>query len=69
MIFKVFYQQSSKEVPVRESTKTIFLEAESEREVRSKLADRPFNIEFITPVEGAFLEYELQNEDYKVLEK
>jgi DNA-dependent RNA polymerase auxiliary subunit epsilon len=69
MIFKVFYQQSSEEVPVRESTKTLFLEAESEREVRSKLADRPFNIEFITPVEGAFLEYEQQNEDYKVLEK
>lgn len=68
MIFKVFYQEIKTEVPVRENTKTLFIEGDSERDVRTKLAERPINIEFITPVGGAFLEYEQQNEDFKVLE-
>lgn len=68
MVFKVYYQELIKEVPVREKTKTIYVEAGSVREVRTKLADRPYNIEFVTPVEGAFLEYEQKNEDFKVLE-
>ncbi|MDF2039525.1 DNA-directed RNA polymerase subunit epsilon [Cytobacillus oceanisediminis] len=68
MIFKVYYQDSKTEVPVREKTKTIFVEGESERDVRKKLADRNYNIEFVTSVQGEFLEYEKQNEDFKVLE-
>ncbi|RTR32382.1 DUF1447 family protein [Robertmurraya yapensis] len=68
MIFKVYYQELKTEAPVREKTQTVFVEAGSVREVRSKLADRPFNIEFITPVDGAFLEYEQKNENYKVWE-
>ncbi|AND39208.1 MULTISPECIES: DNA-dependent RNA polymerase subunit epsilon [Cytobacillus] len=68
MIFKVYYQDSKTEVPVREKTKTIFVEGDSERDVRLKLADRNYNIEFVTSVQGEFLEYERQNEDFKVLE-
>jgi DNA-dependent RNA polymerase auxiliary subunit epsilon len=68
MLFKVFYQESMHEVPVRENTKTLFINGESERDVRKKLADRGFNIEYIKPVAGAYLEYEKQNEDFKVLE-
>jgi DNA-dependent RNA polymerase auxiliary subunit epsilon len=68
MIFKVYYQESKTEVPVREKTKTIFVEGESERDVRKKLADRNYNIEFVTSVQGEFLEYEKQSEDFKVLE-
>lgn len=68
MIFKVFYQETKTEIPVRENTKTLFIEAESERDVRTKLANKPFNIEFVTEVKGAFLEYEKQNEEFKVLE-
>ncbi|MDQ0155845.1 DNA-dependent RNA polymerase subunit epsilon [Robertmurraya andreesenii] len=68
MIFKVFYQESKTEIPVREKTKTLFVKGESEREVRRKLANYPYNIEFITSVESKFLEYEQKNEDYKVLE-
>jgi DNA-dependent RNA polymerase auxiliary subunit epsilon len=68
MIYKVYYQESIKQVPVRENTKTLFMEGESERDVRKKLADRGYNIEFVQAVTGAFLEYEQQNEDYKVLE-
>ncbi|MED4203385.1 DNA-dependent RNA polymerase subunit epsilon [Neobacillus mesonae] len=68
MIFKVYYQESKTEVPVREKTKTIFINAESVREVYTKIADKGFNIELIQEVKGAYLEYEQQNEDFKVLE-
>lgn len=68
MIYKVFYQESKTEVPVREHTKTLFIEAESERDVRSKLKDKPYNIEFVTAVDSKYLEFEKQNEDFKVLE-
>lgn len=66
MIFKVFYQDNANEVPVRENTKSIYVEAESEREVRSKLKDRAIMIEFVQLLEGAHLEYEQASENYKV---
>lgn len=69
MIFKVYYQESLNQVPVREKTKTLFIEGESVRDVRSKIADLGLNVEVVQEVKGAFLEYEQQNEDYKVLEK
>lgn len=68
MIFKVYYQESITQVPVREKTKTLYVEANLEREVRIKLADRGYNIEFIEAVKGAYWEYEKLNEDFKVLE-
>lgn len=68
MIFKVYFQQTITEVPVREKTKTVYVEANYEREVRIKLADRGYNIERVEPVTGAYLDYEKQNEDFKVLE-
>lgn len=34
MIFKVLYQEVPDEVPVRERTKSLYIEAESVREVR-----------------------------------
>jgi len=69
MIFKVYYQESITEVPVRENTKTLFIEGESVRDVRSKIADRGYNVESVQEVKGEHLSYEQQNEDYKVLEK
>ena len=68
MVYKVYYQESIREVPVRENTKTLFIEGESVRDVRTKIADRGFNVEFVQEVKGAYLEYKQQNEDYKVLE-
>jgi DNA-dependent RNA polymerase auxiliary subunit epsilon len=68
MIFKVYYQESSHEVPVREKTNVLYIEGESERDVRQKLKERPINIEFVQPLTGAYLEYEQQSEDFKVLE-
>lgn len=69
MVYKVYYQQDKAEVAVRERTQSMYVEAGSEREVRFKVKDQPFNIEFIQPVEGAFYDYEKQNnQDFKVLE-
>jgi DNA-dependent RNA polymerase auxiliary subunit epsilon len=68
MIFKVYYQEKVTEMPVREKTKSLYVEAEAERDVRLKLANRSYNIEFIQKVEGKYLDYEKQNEDFEVLE-
>lgn len=68
MIYKVYYQEKVTEMPVREKTKSLYIEAESERDARRKLIDRPYNIEHIEPLEGDYLEYEKQNEDFEVLE-
>jgi DNA-dependent RNA polymerase auxiliary subunit epsilon len=58
MIFKVYYQENIHEMPVREKTKVLFVEAENEREVRHYLKDRQINIEYIQSLEGKYLEYE-----------
>jgi len=68
MIFKVYYQEKITEVPVRENTQTLYVEANSERDVRKKLSDRPINIERVQSVEGQYLEYERQKEYFEVLE-
>jgi DNA-dependent RNA polymerase auxiliary subunit epsilon len=44
----------------------LYVEAESEKDVRKKLADRGYNIEFIQPIEGKFLEYEQQSQAFEV---
>ena len=66
MIFKVYYQENALEVPVRENTKSLYVEAENEREVRALLIDRKYNIELIQLLEGNHLEYEQASENYKV---
>ncbi|CAM3757742.1 DNA-dependent RNA polymerase subunit epsilon [Mesobacillus thioparans] len=68
MIFKVYFQESNKQVPVREKTQTIYVEADSEREVRTKIADRQYNVEYVEAVKGNYFEYEKQKEDFEVLE-
>ncbi|MEW9677477.1 DNA-directed RNA polymerase subunit epsilon [Lentibacillus sp. L22] len=64
MIFKVFYQEDVTEIPVRERTKTLYIEADNERQTRQKLTDRNINIEHIQPMDDAHLEYEKQSEDF-----
>lgn len=65
-IFKVFYQENAKEIPVRENTKVVYVEASGVPEVRKFLADRNYNIEFIELLEGKYLEYEMESEDFKL---
>ncbi|WP_026700069.1 DNA-dependent RNA polymerase subunit epsilon [Salibacterium aidingense] len=66
MIFKVYYQKDFNQIPVRENTDSLFIEAETEREVRQKLADKNYNIEFIQPVSEDQLKHEQKKEDFKV---
>ena len=66
MIYKVLYQESIHEIPVREQTKSLYIEAESIREVRAKLVDREYNIEYIQKLDGAHLEYEKQSDAFKM---
>ncbi|WP_010631070.1 DNA-dependent RNA polymerase subunit epsilon [Sporolactobacillus vineae] len=66
MVFKVLYQKTLDEVPIRENTETLYLEAADIRDVRKKLADTPYNVEFIQPVTGKFLEYEKKSAGFKL---
>lgn len=65
MIYKVLYQESFS-APSRESTKTMYIEAESEREVRQKLKDKDINIEYIQVLSEAHLAYEQKSEDFEI---
>ncbi|GKV67660.1 UPF0356 protein [Sporosarcina sp. NCCP-2716] len=66
MIFKVYYQESKVQVPVRENTKTMYVEAETQREVRKKLQSRNYNIEFIQQLEGEHLTYEQASGNFEL---
>jgi DNA-dependent RNA polymerase auxiliary subunit epsilon len=66
MIFKVLYQVSKTEAPVRERTESLYIKADSIRDVRSQLADRNYNIEYIQELSGDFLDYEKQSENFKL---
>lgn len=66
MIFKILYQNNKNEVPVRENTRTMYYQAENEREIRNALKDREINIEFIQPLNEEHLAYEKQSEDFIV---
>ena len=63
-VFKVFFFFIKDEVIVRENTNTIYVEGETEEQVRRYLKDRNYNIEFITKLEGAHLEYEKEHSDH-----
>ncbi|CDQ40267.1 MULTISPECIES: DNA-dependent RNA polymerase subunit epsilon [Virgibacillus] len=66
MIYKVLYQELPDEIPVRERTKSVYVEGESVRQVRTKLNERKYNIEFIQEVNDAHLDYEKLSDDFTV---
>jgi len=66
MIYKVYYQDTPDEVPVRENTKSLYLEVNSEREVRELLKDRNILIEYIQLLEGNYLEYEKNSQNFRL---
>lgn len=49
---------------MRENTQSLYVEAQTEEQVRRYLKDRNFNIEFITKLEGAHLDYEKDNSEH-----
>ena len=58
MIFKVYYHLNVHEVPVRENTLSLYVEAETEKEVRDQLKGRDLMIEYVQKLEGEHLTYE-----------
>ncbi|MGE8206740.1 DNA-dependent RNA polymerase subunit epsilon [Heyndrickxia sp. NPDC080065] len=68
MIYKVYFQEKKNEVPVRENTKTIYVEADSEREVRQMLKNRQINVEFVQLLEGSYLDYEKNHKNFELSE-
>lgn len=66
MTFKVFYQELADEIPVRERTNSLYIEADLEKEVRDKLVDHNYNIEYIQMLDDAHLNYEKRSEDFTV---
>ncbi|SER97730.1 DNA-dependent RNA polymerase auxiliary subunit epsilon [Gracilibacillus ureilyticus] len=67
MVYKVLYQEDSLEIPVREHTKSLYIEASSEREVRQLLKEKNINIELIQLLDEAHLAYEQQSEFFRVV--
>lgn len=66
MIFKVYYHLNVHEVPVRENTLSLYVEAETEKEVRDQLRDRDLMIEYVQKLEGEHLTYEQASPDFHV---
>lgn len=68
MIFKVNYQETKEQAPLRETTKALYLEADNLVEAREMLEKTPYNIEFIREISGDYLEYEkTHNPDFEVV--
>ncbi|VDG20742.1 DNA-directed RNA polymerase subunit epsilon [Lactiplantibacillus mudanjiangensis] len=69
MIYKVYYQETKKRNPQRETTKSLYLEADTEVDARVLVEDNTeYNIEFIEPLEGNFLDYEKENPEFQLTE-
>lgn len=68
MIYKVFYQEDLQEAPRRENTRSLYAEADSIPELKKKLtAKYDYNIEHVTELTGAYLEFEEQEPGFKVI--
>lgn len=70
MIFKATYQETKTQVPLRENTKSLYIEADSLAEARAKFdANTPYNIEYLQELTPAHLADEQEhNPDFKIME-
>lgn len=69
MIYKVLYQPNPQENPKRESTKSLYLNANTEAEVRDLIRDNTsYTVEYIQPIAGKHLEFEQKEPDFKITE-
>jgi len=69
MIFKVYYQETKERNPKREQTKSLFIEADSLVDARSRVEkNTPYNIELIQELDGNHLAYEQENADFTLVE-
>ena len=69
MIWKVLYQPSKKQSPRRETTLSLYVEADTEVEAHALVEDNTdYEIEFIEPLQGDHLAYEQKDPDFKITE-
>jgi DNA-dependent RNA polymerase auxiliary subunit epsilon len=69
MIYKVLYQESKDQAPRRETTETLYMEADSSIEARATIqANTNYNIELIQELTGNHLEYEQKSANYHLTE-
>ncbi|MCR8969330.1 DNA-directed RNA polymerase subunit epsilon [Facklamia sp. 7083-14-GEN3] len=69
MIFKVMYQESKDQVPTRERTLSLYLEAENRVEAIEKVTkNTSYNIQYVQALDEAHLAYEKEQEDFKLVE-
>lgn len=69
MIFKVLYQEDKVRNPKRESTQTLYMEAESAAAARATVENHtPYNIELVQELTGNHLAYEKQSAAFKLTE-
>ncbi|WP_179395296.1 DNA-directed RNA polymerase subunit epsilon [Lacticaseibacillus absianus] len=69
MIYKVLYQPDKVRNPKRETTQTLYLEADSAAAARALVEDHtPYNIEFVQELSGNFLDFEKQAPGFELTE-
>lgn len=68
MVFKVLFQELPNEVPIRERTKSLYIEADSVRDVRNKIEQYNYNIEFIQQLDEAHLQFEEKSNDFELVQ-
>lgn len=67
MIYKVLYQKNKIVNPRRETTQTLYMEANNQVEARTLVEDNtPYNIELIQELSGNSLKYEKEHADFKL---
>ncbi|MCT7673570.1 MAG: DNA-dependent RNA polymerase subunit epsilon [Lactobacillus crispatus] len=67
MIYKVLYQKDKIVNPRRETTQTLYMEADNMVEARSMVEDSTlYNIELIQELTGNSLTYEKEHADFKL---
>ncbi|CCI87171.1 DNA-dependent RNA polymerase subunit epsilon [Lactobacillus gigeriorum] len=67
MIYKVLYQKDKIVNPRRETTQTLYMEADNQVEARTLVEDNtPYNIELIQELTGNSLKYEQEHADFKL---
>lgn len=67
MTFKVYYQPDATKRPVRENTQSLYIEADSEAQALLLVEENTdYNIEFVEQLDDKALEYEKQNQNFKI---
>lgn len=65
-VFKIFYQKNKYEIPVRENTEVLYVEANNIPEVYKYLENREYNIEYVQELNEQYLNFEKESPDFKL---